>query len=102
MSIRTWNEEKILLTKGQFEIYIIGASEIICKWILLIFFWKNYVLRKGKILMFIGREIKRKVAIRMDYSQAEIDIQPKITLQPEFFLWPPFFLSVIKRLFKNI
>ena len=29
--------------------------------------------------MFFGKEINRKVAIRMDYSQAEIDIPPKIT-----------------------
>ena len=50
------------------------------------FFSKNYVLKKGKILMFFGKEIKRKAAIRMHYSQAEIDIPPKITLQVEFFL----------------
>ena len=36
--------------------------------------------------MIFGKEKKRKVAIRMHYSQAEIDIPPKITLQPEFFL----------------
>ena len=36
--------------------------------------------------MFFGKEIKQKVAIRMHYSQAEIDIPPKITLKPEFFL----------------
>ena len=30
--------------------------------------------------MFFGKEIKRKVAIRMHYSQAEIDVPPKKTL----------------------
>ena len=50
------------------------------------FFRINYVLKKGKLLMFFEKEIKGKVAIRMHYSQAEIDILPKITLQPEFFL----------------
>ena len=30
----------------------IGASEIICKWIPIEFFLKNYLLRKGKILIF--------------------------------------------------
>ena len=36
--------------------------------------------------MFLGKEKERKVAMRMHYSQAEIDISPKITLQLEFFL----------------
>ena len=36
--------------------------------------------------MFFGKEIERKVAIRMHYSQAEMDIPPKTTLQPKFFL----------------
>ena len=31
--------------------------------------------------MFFGKEIKRKMAIRMYYSQAEIDRPPKIALQ---------------------
>ena len=34
--------------------------------------------------MFFVKEIKRKVAIRMHYSQTEIDIAPEIRLQPEF------------------
>ena len=50
------------------------------------FFSKNYVLKYGKILMFFGKEIKRKVTIRIHYSQAEKEIPAKITLQPEFFL----------------
>ena len=50
------------------------------------FFLKNYFLKKEKIFMFFGKEIKRKVAIRMHYSQAVIDMPPKIALQPEFFL----------------
>ena len=49
-------------------------------------FSKNYALKRGKILMFFGMEIKRKVAIKMHYSQAEIDVPAKIELQPEFFL----------------
>ena len=63
------------------------------KWI----FSKNYVLKKGKILMFLEKEIKWKEAIRMHYSQAEIDVPPKITLQPDFF-FDPFFFNVIKSL----
>ena len=43
-------------------------------------------MEKGEIIMFFRKEIKRKMAIRMHYSQAEIDIPPKVTLQPEFFL----------------
>ena len=54
-------------------------------------FSKNYFLKKGKTLMCFGKEIKRKVAIRMHYSQAKIDEPPKITLEFEFFLWSPFF-----------
>ena len=50
------------------------------------FFRKINVLKKDKLLMFFGKEIKRKVAIRMHYSQAEVHIPPKITLQPEFKL----------------
>ena len=41
-------------------------------------------MKKEKILMFFGKEIKRKVAIRMQYNQAEINIPPKITLQPGY------------------
>ena len=68
-------------------------------WFFLIFL-KNYVLKKGKILMFFKKEIKQKVAIRMHNSQAEIDMPPKITLQPEFFLWSPFSLVLLKDFFK--
>ena len=86
--------------KSIIKFYVIGASGNICKLILMIFL-KNYVLKKRKIIMFCGKEIKRKVAISMHYTQAEIDVPPKITLQPEFFLWSPFFFSVIKRRFKS-
>ena len=53
--------------------------------------------------MFFGKGIKRKVAIKMNYSQAEIDKPPKITLQPEFpfFFLLPFFFNVINRFFLN-
>ena len=78
------------------KLYVNGASENICKWIPMNFF-KKYILKKGKILMYFGKEIKRKVAIRMHYSQAEIDTPPKITLQPEFFLWSPFSLMFLKK-----
>ena len=86
MNIRTWiYEDKIFIMKSITKFYVIGASENICKWILMSFleklFWK-----KGKYQCFFGKEIKRKVGIRMHYSQAEIDIPPKITLKPEFFL----------------
>ena len=85
--------------KSIIKFYVIGASENICKWIL-INFSKNYVLKKGKILMFFGKEIKRKAAIRMHHSQAEIVISPKITSQPEFFLWSPFSLVLLKDFLK--
>ena len=49
------------------------------------FFSKNYVLKTGKIRSF-GKKIKRKVAMRMQYSQAKIGMPPKMTLHPEFFL----------------
>ena len=64
------------------------------------FFLKNYALKKVKILMFFGKEIKWKVTIRMHYSQAEIDVPPKITLQPEFFPWSPFSLVLLKNFLK--
>ena len=67
--------------KSIIKIYVIRSSESICKRILM-----NYVLKKGKKIVFFGKEVKRKVAIRTHYSQAEIDIQQKIALQPEFFL----------------
>ena len=71
--------------KSIIKFYVIGASENICKWIIMIFFFsKNYVLKNGKISMFFGKEIKRKVAIRIYCSP------PKNTLQPEFFFWSPF------------
>ena len=38
--------------KGLIEIYIVGASEIICRWILLKFFLKKYLLKIEKILFF--------------------------------------------------
>ena len=49
--------------------------------------------------MFFGKEVKRKVAIRMHYNQAKIDVLPKITLQPEFFL-SPFSLVILKAFLK--
>ena len=41
---------------------------------------------KRENINVFGKEIKRKLAIRMHYSQAKIHILPKITLKPEFFL----------------
>ena len=72
--------------KSIIKFYVIGASENICKRILMNFFEKLCFLKKGKILMFFVEEIKRKVAIRIHYRQAELDISSKITLQSEFFL----------------
>ena len=63
------------------------------------FFLKNYVLKKGKILVF-GKELKWKVAIRIHYNQAGIDILPKITLQLKFFLWSSFTLVLLKGILK--
>ena len=56
--------------------------------------------KKGKILMFFGKEIKQKVSIRMHYIQADIEIPPKIALQPEFFLYFPFSLVLLKDFLK--
>ena len=50
--------------------------------------------------MFFGNKIKRKVAIRMHYNQAAIDIPPKITLQPEFFHRSSFPLVLLKDFLK--
>ena len=66
------------------------------------FLRKIMFFKKEKSNVFFLKEIKRKVAIRMCNSQAEIDMPPKITLQPEIFPLIPFFLSVMKRLFKNM
>ena len=102
MNIRTWNWDKIFVMKSIIKFYVIGTSEIIYKWILTIFFFflKNYVLKKGKIIIFFGQEIKRKVAKRMHYSEAEIDISPIITLQPEFFLRSSFSLVLLMNFLK--
>ena len=40
------------------------------------------------------------VAIRMHYSQAELDIPPNIALEPEFFLLSPFSLVLLKDFLK--
>ena len=58
-------------------------------------FSKNYILKKRENINVFWKEIKWKVAKRMFYSQAEIDISPKITLQPEFLLWSPFSLVLL-------
>ena len=84
--------------KSIIKFYAIGASENVCKWILMNFFEKLCFEKRENINGF-GKEIKRKVAIRMHYSQAEIDIPPKITLQPEFFLRSPLFLVLLKNFF---
>ena len=68
------------------KFYVIGASKNICKRILKNFFEKLCFKKRKTINVFFGKEIKRKVSIRMHYSQAEIDMPPKITLQPECFL----------------
>ena len=52
---------------------------------LMIFFEKLSFENRDNI-NFFGKEIKRKVAIRIHYSKAEVDIPLIITLQPEFFL----------------
>ena len=73
--------------KSIIKFYVIGASENFCKWILMNFFEKlSFEKKKRKILMLFGKEMKRKVAIRMHYSQTQIDMPQKITLQSEFFL----------------
>ena len=38
--------------KGLIEIYIIGSSEIICKWILMNFFEKIYWEKRENIIVF--------------------------------------------------
>ena len=55
-NIRTCNEEKTLAMKGLLKIYVIGASERICKWNSNEFFLINYLLRKGKVLFFLERK----------------------------------------------
>ena len=49
--------------------------------------------------MLFGKEIKRKVALRMHYCRAELDVPPKIALQPEFFFSSPFSLVLLKDFF---
>ena len=64
------------------------------------FFLKNYFffLKKGKIFMYFGKNVKWKMVIRMHYSQAEMDIPPKMTLQPDIFPLIPFIFNVINGL----
>ena len=86
--------------KGLIEIYIIGASEVICKWILLIFFKKVIYWERGKY-NFFGKEINWKVVIMMHSYQTEVDIPPKITIQPEFCLLSLFSLVLMKGFLKT-
>ena len=77
--------------KGLIEVYIIGASEIICKLEIYKYYWifsKKLCFEKREniiiiiiIIIIFGKEIKWKVVIRMHYNKAEIYIPPKITLQ---------------------
>ena len=48
-------------------------------------FFEKLCFEKRENINVFWKDIKRKVAIRMHYSQAEIDISSKITLQPKFF-----------------
>ena len=48
-------------------------------------FFEKLCFEKRENINFFEKEIKRKAAIRMHYSQAEMYIPPKITLQPEIF-----------------
>ena len=79
---------------------LLGASGSICKWINLNFSEKLF-LKKRKILMSFGKETKRKMAIRMHFSQAQIDVSPKIALQLEIFFWSPFPLVLLRDFFKK-
>ena len=49
-------------------------------------FFEKLCFEKRENINDFWKGNKTKVAIRVHYSQAEIDILPKITLQPEFFL----------------
>ena len=85
--------------KSIIKFYVLGASENICKWILMIFFERLCFEKRENINVF-RKKIKLKVAIRMHYSETEIDIPPKITLQLEFFLWSPSSLVLLKDFLK--
>ena len=71
--------------KSIIKFYVIGALDNICKRIRMIFFEKLCFEKRENINVF-GKEMKRKIAIRMHYSQAETDIPAKITSKPECLL----------------
>ena len=68
------------------KFYIIGASENICKWILMNFFEKLCFEKRESINVFWKGNKTKGGSKDALYSQAKIDISPKITSQPEFFL----------------
>ena len=58
------------------------------------FFRKIIFLKKENINVF-WKGKKRKVAVRMHYSQAELYITSKITLQPKFLILSNFSLVLL-------
>ena len=65
------------------------------------FFQKNFFMKKGKILVFFGKEIKRKGGNKNAImSGSDLLIAKKYTTTWVFLLIP-FFFSVIKRFFKK-
>ena len=64
-------------------------------------FFGKLFFDKKKNINGSRKEIKRKVVIRMHYSQAEIDIPSKMTLESEFFLSSPFSLVLLTNFMYN-
>ena len=58
--------------KSIIEFYVIGGFGKYLQMNMNVFFSKNCALKKGKILMFFGKGLKRNVTIRMNYSYADI------------------------------
>ena len=83
------------------EFYIIGASEIICKWILMNFFEKLFCEKRENINVF-WKENKMK-GVNKDALQSGADkYTTKNYITTWIFLLIPYFFSVINGLFKNM
>ena len=83
--------------KGLIEIYIIGDSEIIYKWILLNFFWKFIFWENKNIIFFKGNKMKGGY---MDAFQSGNDrYTAKKYITTWIFPLIPLFYNVINGLF---
>ena len=58
MNIGTWNYDKTFVMKWLIEFYVIVASEIICKRIIIKFVLKAYCLKRQNMNIFLKENLK--------------------------------------------